>query len=718
MRTPVFLQFESSECGAACLGAILAHFGRWESMDTLRQVCGADRDGTSAADLVSAAAHYGLKMTGWRKPPDELEELSLPVILFWEFNHFVVLEGIGKGVYHLNDPAVGRRKVTGEQFGQSFTGIVLGAEPGPEFRKGGRRPGGASRLWPWLRESKAALAFAALSGLLLALSGILLPLLLGVFVDYVLSGRETAWGWWLVGASLLTAGAVYVLTWVQQRALRRLAARVSVAKASDFVAHLFRLPIQYVAHRFTGELTTRVQLVDEVASGPARQLIGLMIDLVMCVVFLAMILYFDALLAGLIAILGVASVGLMRVVARFRNDENGQMRREQDMLSGIGASGLRSIDSLQATASENDFFSRWTGHQARELVARQRFAQLGYVIAALPGFFNVVGGSAVIGIGGWRVMQGDMTLGTLIAFYMVAANFLQAIGRFVQFADSLQTLETDLQRIDDVMGAPEDPVVARWRPVSPDIVATLGGRLRLSGTIELRNVTFGYRRNRNPLIEDFNLVVEPGQRIALIGPTGSGKSTLLKLMNGEYAPWSGEILFDGVLRSDIPRRVLTGSTAMVDQQIFLFAASIRDNLTMWNPTVPERQLVDAARDSLIHDEIMTRPAGYDARVEEGGRNFSGGQRQRLEIGRSLVNNPSILFLDEATSALDSVSEARIDDALRRRGCTCLIVAHRLSTIRDCDRIIVLENGKVVQSGTHDQLISEPDGLYRRLIAVE
>lgn len=716
MRTPVFLQFEASECGAACLGIILAHFGRWESMEALRLVCGADRDGTSAADLVSAATHYGLKMTGWRKRPDELGELSLPVILFWEFNHFVVLEGIGKDEYHLNDPAIGRRRVTEEQFGQSFTGIVLRAEPGPEFQKSGKKPGAANRLSHWLRESKSALAFATFSGLLLALPGIVLPLLVSVFVDYVLTGREADWGWWLVGASLLTAGAVYVLTWMQQRTLRRLATRISVDQAAQFVTHLFRLPIQYIAHRFSGELTTRVQLVDEVASGPMRQLIGLVIDLVMCAVFLAMMFYFDRILAGIILVLALIGVAAMRVIVQFRNDENSQLHREQDILAGIGASGLQNIDSVQATASENDFFVRWTGHQASELVARQRFVQLGYVSASLPVFFTVLGGAVVIGFGGWRVMNGDLTLGTLIAIYMVAANILQQVGRFVQFADGFQNLDSDLQRINDVMGAAEDPMVAQSRQVAPSTVATLHGRLRLSGKIELRDITFGYRRNRDPLIQSFNLSVEPGQRIALIGPTGSGKSTLLKLMNGEYAPWSGEILFDGVPRSAIPRRVLTGSTSMVDQQTILFAASIRENLTMWNPTVPERQLVQAARDSLIHDEIMTRTAGYDARVEEGGRNFSGGQRQRLEIGRALVYDPSILFLDEATSALDSVNEALIDNALRRRGCTCIIVAHRLSTIRDCDHIIVLDKGNVVQAGTHEQLMSEPDGMYLRLTA--
>ncbi len=315
-------------------------------------------------------------------------------------------------------------------------------------------------------------------------------------------------------------------------------------------------------------------------------------------------------------------------------------------------------------------------------------------------------------------MSGEMTIGMLMGFYVVSGSFLQPISRFVQFTDAFQILEADLRRINDVLDTPEDPALAVSTNSERGRVSTLGGRLRLAGSIELRNVTFGYRPNRPPLIENINLTIAPGQRVALVGPTGSGKSTLLKLVSGEYTPWSGEIRFDGVPRNQISREILTRSVSIVDQQTFLFAASVRDNLTMWNPTAPDEQVVAAAQDALIHSEIMSRQSGYDSNVEEGGTNFSGGQRQRMEIARALVDNPSVLFLDEATSTLDAVSEMRIDHNLRRRGCTSLIVAHRLSTIRDCDQIIVLDRGQEIQRGTHEELIAAKTGLYYKLIQAQ
>ena len=618
LRTPLFPQFEASECGAACLGVVLAHFGRWEPIEELREACGVSRDGTNAADIVNAGERYGLKITGYSKQVGELRDLELPAILFWEFNHFVVLEGIGNGRYHLNDPANGRRTVGEETFDQAYTGIVLTAERTPEFTPGGTSPSITRRLWPWLRDVKAPLAFVAACGLLLALPGLVVPILLSVFVDHVLGGPERSWGVPLVAAAASAGVLVYLLTWLQQHSLRKLAIRLSVVHAELFLSRLFRLPVQYFAHRFAGDLTSRVQLNDGVARGSARQFVGIMIEIVMSVLFLVLMIVFDPLLAAIVAALASANVAVMRVVSRSRNDEARQVRREQALLFGIGASGLRNMESLRATATEDDFFARWSGYQARELVARQKFAELGYVIASLPRLFLILGGVAVLGFGGWRVMSGDMTIGTLMGFYVVAANFLQPIGRFVQFADAFQILEADLQRIDDVLNAPEDPAMAAQADSETEGVVTLGGQLRLAGKIELRSVTFGYRPKHSPLIDDFSLTIEPGQRVAIIGPTGSGKSTLLKLLSGEYKPWSGEILFDGVPISEVPREVLTGSVAVVDQQIFLFAATVRDNLTMWNPAVPDHHLVAAANDAWIHEDIMRRVSGYDSLVEEGG----------------------------------------------------------------------------------------------------
>ena len=715
VRTPLFPQLEVTECGAACLGAILAYYGRWVTIEELRTACGVSRDGSSAADIVTAGRKYGLEISGWRRSLAGLNDIDFPAILFWEFNHFVVLERINNGRYHLNDPANGRRVVGEENFSQSYTGVVLLVKAGPDFTPGGTPPGIFRNLWPWLRDVKPSLAYVTLCGLILAVPGLALPIILSSFVDNVIGGTAESIGVILVVASVAAGLLIYLLTLLRQIALRRISIRLSVVHAERLLYRMFRLPSNYLAHRYAGDLATRVQLVDEVAVRASRDFVGVMVELVMSVLFLGLMVYFDPLLAALVVALAGGNVILMRVVSSLRTDQNRQLRREQSLLFGIGVFGLRNIDNLRATASEDDFFTRLTGYQARELVARQRFAELGYVIAALPSFFTLLGAALVLGVGGWRVISGDMSVGTLMGFYTVAASFLAPVGSFVRFADAFQILEADLQRINDVMSAEEDPAISDQGDAGPGRIVTLNGKLRLAGKLELRDVTFGFRPNHPPMFKNFNLTIEPGQRVAIIGPSGSGKSTLLRLVNGEFAPWSGEILFDGVPRNEVPRHVMTGSVATVDQQILLFSASIRDNLTLWNPTVTDQQLVSAANDALIHNEIMERPSGYDSHVEEGGRNFSGGQSQRIEIGRALVNNPSVLLLDEATSTLDAVSEMRIDDALRRRGCTCLIVAHRLSTIRDCDQIIVLDGGVEVQRGNHEDLIADKNGLYYELI---
>lgn len=718
LRTPLFMQSQTTECGAACLGSVLAYFGRWVSPDALRRACMIGRDGCSAADIVRAARQYGLLVEGWRKEPHELPGMPLPLILFWGFSHFVVLEGIGKDCYFLNDPASGRRKIAAEEFDKDFTGVVLSMKPGADFHRGGNRPGVFMNFFSWLRDGIPSLGFAAISGLLLTLSGVVLPVLISIFVDRVMGGDTVERGSWLVAVALATGLLVYLLTWLHHRCLRRLSIRLSIIHCDRFVSHLFRLPMEFFSHRYTGDIIQRVRLVDTVAETGSVQLVGIGVELIMGLMFLALMIVFDPLLALLVACVGAFSTILMKIVSLRRTDENRQMQRERGMLDGTAIFGLRNLLTLRATGREDDFFARWSGYQARELLARQRFTELGYFISTLPGLTLAIGSAAVFGLGGWRAISGEMTIGQLMGFYVVAGNFLRPIGEFVLFADVFQTMEANLQRLSDVESADVDPTLSPQPSAASKGLATLNGRLRLKGRIEIRRVTFGYQRNQPPLLKDLSLTIDVGQRVAVIGPSGSGKSTLLMLLSGMYAPWEGEILFDGTPVNDIPDQVMASSLSLIDQRVCLFQGTVRDNLTLWDPTIPEQQLLEASRDAFIHDIVVARPKGYDSSVEEGARNFSGGQRQRLEIARALARKPSLLLLDEATSALDALSEQRIDDAIRRRGCTCLIVAHRLSTIRDCDLIVVLDRGQEIQRGTHDALIADTGGLYRQMFHSE
>ncbi len=714
--TPLLLQTHATECGAACLGSVLAHFGLWVPLTELRGTCEVGRDGSTAAGLKRAAERYGLECSGWSVPLSRLKRMPLPMILFWEFNHFVILEGFDRKWFYLNDPATGHRKLSRQEFEAGFTGVTLKFRPGPAFQPGGAPSGLIRRLPVWLSGTWGGLAWVIGCGLMLAVLALAVPFAASLFVDRAVAGGEP-WGGLLAGALAVAGILVYGITWLKQRFLRRLAIRISVVFANRSVSQLLRLPTDYFSHRLVGDLTGRILSIDKIAQNLSERFLGLLIDIVTSFVFLAVMMAYDLPLALGVLALAVLNVLLLRPVERVRSDEASALGREQGLLMGIGTIMLNQADALRMTAAEDRMFVCWSGHQARELQARQRFSELNNLMAAAPDLVMILGSAAVLALGATKFMAGDLTLGALLAFYLVAVMFLEPAGRFVEFARERQTLLTDMQRLDDITETPVDPGLAR-RAGAPQSIATLNGRLRLAGHVELRGVTYGYNRNRPPLIKDFNLAFKPGQRVAVVGPSGSGKSTLSRLVAGILHPWSGEILFDGHPRDEIPDEVLSRSLSMVDQRIVLFSATVRDNLTLWNPAVLDDDVVAAARDAAIHDDILSRPLGYSTPVDEDGGNFSGGQRQRLEIARALAGNPTVLILDEATSALDAATEAYVDDALRRRGISCLIVAHRLSTVRDCDQIIVIDGGVAVQRGTHDDLMADTGGVYHRLVRTE
>lgn len=714
--TPLYLQTHATECGAACLGSVLAHFGRWAPLTELRGPCEVGRDGSTAAGLVRAAAQYGLEGSGWSVPVSRLKQMPLPMILFWEFNHFVVLEGLDDKWIYLNDPASGHRRISPQEFDAGFTGVALTFRPGPSFQPGGASTGLLRRLPLWLNVTLSDLVRVLLCGLMLAVLALAAPFAAGLFIDRVL-GDDEPWGLGLAGVLAGAGLLVYGVTWLKQRFLGRLTTRISIVLSDRAVSQLLRLPVDYFSHRLVGDLTDRTSSVDRVARGLSERFLGLLVDITMSVVFLAVMMAYDLLMALAVSTLALLNLLLLYPVARFRSDEATALRREQGLLMGISTVMLNQADTLRMTGAEDPMFARWSGHQARELQVRQRFSELSSLMGVAPDLFSFLGGAAVVALSATRVMSGELTLGALVAFYLVAIMFLEPVGRFAEFSDERQTLLTDMHRLDDIIETPADPGAAR-RTGSSQSIATFNGRLRLAGQVEMRGVTFGYNRSRPPLIKDFSLAFEPGQRVAVVGPSGSGKSTLSRLVTGILHPWSGEVLFDGRPRDEIPGEVLARSISMVDQRIVLFSATVRDNLTLWNPATSDDDMVAAARDAAIHDDILKRPRGYAAPVEEDGVNFSGGQRQRLEIARALVGNPTVLILDEATSALDAATEAYVDDALRRRGISCMIVAHRLSTVRDCDQIVVLDEGVAVQRGTHDELLADTDGTYHRLVRTE
>lgn len=711
VKTPTVLQMEAVECGAAALAMVLGYHGRIVPLEELRIECGVSRDGSKASNLLKAARKYGLVAKGFRMEPDGLRQLPLPMILFWNFNHFVVLEGIIKGKAYLNDPASGQRTISEEEFDQSFTGVALTFEPGTDFRKKGTKPSLSEALKHRLRGSGAALTYVVLTGLFLVVPGLVVPTLLKVFVDNVLIKQMTDW----VRPLLLAMGATLLvqllLNWLQQYYLSRLQTKLALSSSAQFFHHALRLPVNFFAQRFAGDIGNRVQTNDKIALLLSGDFANNALSLLQIVFFALLMLQYDVVLTAIGVFSALVNIAALRFVSRRRINLNQKLLQEQGKLMGTTMSGLQMIESLKATGSESDFFSQWSGYQAKMLNAEQELGRLSQFLSALPGLLAALTTAAVLSIGGLRVMSGHLSIGMLIAFQSLMNSFLSPVKSLIDLGGKLQETEGDMNRLHDVLQYPED---GQFKNDTAGPVPAAPGGIKLSGHVELRSVTFGYNKLEPPLIEDFNLTLKPGARVALVGGSGSGKSTTAKLIAGLYEPWSGEVLLDGKPRNRYQRSMLTNSIAVVDQEIFLFGGTIRENLTMWDSTLPESRLINAAKDAHIHDEVSERSGGYNNETAEEGSNFSGGQRQRLEIARALVNNPSILILDEATSALDTNTEKIVDDNIRRRGCSCLIVAHRLSTIRDCDEIVVLERGKVVQRGTHEEMI-KVDGPYAGLI---
>ncbi|MEG6520667.1 NHLP family bacteriocin export ABC transporter peptidase/permease/ATPase subunit [Desulfotomaculum sp. 1211_IL3151] len=709
-KVPSILQMEAVECGAASLAMIFAYYKKYLSLEQLRVDCGVTRDGVKAVNILKAARRHGFDAKGFRKEPEGLKEMTLPAIIHWNFNHFVVLEGFSEGKVYINDPGSGPKVISEEEFDLSFTGVILTFQPGPDFQPSGQKSNFLDSLKNWVKGSQTTLVYLVVIGLLMVIPGLIVPAFAKIFIDNILLAGKEDWLkplLWAMGTVVVLQAA---LTWLQQYYLLRMETKIALTNAGKFFWHIFRLPVLFFQQRSAGDISNRMQSNDQVAAFLSRELAETVIGMITLIFYLIVMLQYSVYLTLISLVIGGISIVYLIYSSNKIETMNKKLLQDKGKVMGFSISGLYIIETLKATGSESDFFAKWSGYHAKEINAQQKLGRTTQILFHLPNFLAEFADVIILFVGGIIIINGNLTIGSLIAFQGLLASFMNPVNSLTQMGMRIKQVQGDINRLEDVFKYKVDENVNREITVNNEE----DNYKKLEGYIEIQDLTFGYNPWDPPLIENFNLTLKPGSRVALVGGSGSGKSTVARLITGIYQPWSGKILLDGVNKDQLPRSVITNSLAVVDQDITMFDGTIRENLTMWDATIPEFELIRAAKDACIHDVISTRDKGYEYRVREGGANFSGGQRQRFEIARALTGNPAILILDEATSALDVQTEKMVDENIRRRGCTCVIVAHRLSTIRDCDEIIVMDKGKIVQRGTHEEM-KNTGGPYAELI---
>lgn len=708
IRTPTLIQMENVECGAACLAILLSYYGRHVPLEQLREQCGVSRDGSNALNLIRAAEGYGLQGKGMREGLSELYQCNRPAILFWDYNHFLILEGFGKSRAYLNDPAFGPRRVTYEEFDESYTGVVLHFVVTERFTKGGRSPRLMGDMMRRLKEEKFSFLYLFIVGICLLIPGLSIPIFTRIFVDNILISNILPWTTqFLIGMALsMCVGGV--LTWLQQYFLNRINISLSIRFSSSFLWHILRLPVSFYTQRFPAEIANRVGQNNIVAQMMTGALATTTIQMFLVIFYGVVMFMYDFSVASIGIFAALGSLVVMRMIQRSRTDTYARLQKELSMVAASSVGAIQQIETIKATGTESNAFSLFAGFDASKVNSLQEISRKDAILITSPILFQGIALTALLGIGGLRVMEGHLSIGTLMALQILLLNFLQPVAQFVNFGQTIQFLKVELLRLNDVLKNPIDRLYVKRERES-------GKMVKLEGCLEFKNVTFGYNPLSPPLIKGLNMVIRPGRRVALVGSSGCGKSTIAKLATGLLEQWSGEILYDGKPFLHYHEEVMQRSISSVDQEIFLFSGTIRENITLWDDrSVPDNIVIQAAQDACIHHDILKRPLGYETELIEGGRNLSGGQRQRLEIARALLINPSIIIMDEATSDLDSNTEKEVIKNIRKRGCSAMMVAHRLSTIRDCDEIIVLECGEVVERGKHEDL-KRQQGIYFQFI---
>ena len=710
-KVPVIMQMEVVECGAACLCMILAYYGKWVPLEQMRIDCSVSRDGSNARNLLIAARGYGMNAQGYRYEIEALkEDGQFPCIIHWNFDHFVVLKGFKNNKAYLNDPARGECVVTMEEFDKAFTGICLLFEPNEAFEPGGKPKSVMDFAARRLKGAKAAIAFVVLTTLISSLLSIIQPAFSRIFLDRLLTHKNPEWFLPFIIALASLSVVQLIISAAQTVYSLRINGKMAVVGNTTFLWKVLHLPMEFFAQRMEGDIQNRQNANGTVAMSLVQTFAPLVLNAFMTLFYLVVMLRYSVLLTmiGLFSI--VVDLFMARIISNKRINVTRVQTRDAAQLSSATLAGIEMIETIKSSGAENGFFGRWSGYQASVNAQSVKFARLNVYLGLIPSLVSTLTSTTILMLGVWLTIKGSFTVGMIMAFQGFLSAFTSPASSLISAGQTLQEMRTQMERIEDVMKYPEDPMTKAKGPENETYA-------KLSGKLELKNVTFGYSRMAPALIENFNLTLEPGKRVALVGGSGCGKSTLSKLISGLYEPWSGEILFDGKPICQIDRSVFTGSLAVVDQNIILFKDTIANNIKMWDDSIEDFEMILAARDAQLHEDIMKRDGGYQHMLTENGKNLSGGQRQRMEIARVLAQDPTILILDEATSALDAVTEQKVVNAIKDRGIACIVIAHRLSTIRDCDEIIVLNQGKVVERGTHDELYKK-GGVYAELISNE
>ena len=711
-KVPVVMQMEALECGAASLTMILAYYDKWIPLEQVREDCGVSRDGSNARNILRAARSYGLNAKAYRYSPERLKEVGkFPMIVHWEFNHFIVLDGFKGNKVYINDPARGNIVMTFEQFDEGYTGVCLMFDPSEDFQPSGKPKSVFKFAKSRLKGASVAVTFVMVTTLIASITGIAMSGFSRVFIDRLLSGNDPDWLFpFIIGLSGL-AIVQLAAEWIKSIYSLKINGKMAIVGNMSYMWKVLRLPMKFFSQRMAGDIQQRKESNASIAGSLTNTLAPLVLETAMMIFYLVVMIRYSLLLT----VIGVASiigqVFVSRIISKKRVNITRVMMRDSGKLASATVSGIEMIETIKSSGAENGFFEKWSGYQASVNTQNVRFQRINSYLGMIPPILTQLANSAVLILGVYLCMTGEFTVGMVMAFQGFLGSFMTPAQTLISAGQTFQELRTEMERVEDVMKYPTDV------EFNDDDIDEDADYDKLSGTVELKNVTFGYSKLAPPLLENFSMKLEPGSRVAFVGASGCGKSTLAKLISGLYEPWEGEILFDGKHINEINRSVFTGSVAVVDQDITLFEDTIENNIKMWDNTIEDYEMMMAARDAQIHDDIMQREGGYRYKVIEGGRDFSGGQRQRLEIARVLAQDPTIIIMDEATSALDAKTEFEVVEAIKQRDITCIVIAHRLSTIRDCDEIIVFDHGKVVERGTHEELMAL-DGAYTKLITAE